>query len=271
MAADETFLNVGGRINYPGFSTMSVRYKAVVSSDWNECLAPCGPFDFLSFNYPQIETELDAIFRQYTANQISLGQAVGQIRLLLPNPVNPDQMDAYLDEAFTTYSGVTNLIEWCLSQDILFMINTTGMIGYFQRIFAKGLLPRVPVISAHPMVRFEPRSSDPRFIFELFETGDKARSSGAVSHSMGIPAGKIILIGDSGGDGPHFEWGSRAGAYLIGSMTKASLADYCRPKYIRLDLKFGVDYTKGAKRDAAKEMQVNFMDLTAKIEKVVGD
>lgn len=244
---------------------------ALVSSDWNGCLAPCGPFDFISFVYPQFESDLDDVFRQYTGNCITFGEAADRIRSLTPGPITPEQIDAYLDESFTIYKGVNDLIEWCLSKNIVFMINTTGMIGYFQRIFAKGLLPRVPVISAHPMVRFEPRSSDPRFIFELFETGDKARSSGAVSHSMGIPAGKIILIGDSGGDGPHFEWGSRAGAYLIGSMTKASLADYCRPKYIRLDLKFGVDYTKGAKRDAAKEMQVNFMDLTAKIEKVVGD
>jgi hypothetical protein len=193
---------------------MSVRYKAIVSSDWNECLAPCGPFDFIAFNLPQIEPELNAIFRQYTGNQISLGQTVGQIRVLLPDPVGPDQMDAYLDEAFTTYTGVANLIEWCLSHNILFMINTTGMIGYFQRVFARGLLPRVPVISAHPMVRFEPRSSDPRLIFELFETGDKARFSEAVSHSMGVPADKIFLIGDSGGDGPHFEWGSRTGAHF---------------------------------------------------------
>lgn len=250
---------------------MSGRYKAIVSSDWNECLAPCGPFDFISFNFPEIEPKLNAIFRQYTGNQITLGKAVGQIRTILPDPVNPEHMDAYLEEAFTTYTGVANLIEWCLSQNILFMINTTGMVGYFQRVFARKLLPRVPVISAHPMVRYAQSSSDPRFIFELFETGHKARSSKAVIDSMGIPAGKIILIGDSGGDGPHFEWGSRTGAYLIGSMTKATLNDYCRPKNIRLDLKFGLDYTKGAKRDVRQEMQVNFMDLAAVIEAVVDD
>ena len=54
-------------------------------------------------------------------------------------------------------------------------------------------------------------------------------------------------------------------------MTKATLDDYCRPKNIRLDLKFGLDYTTGATRDVAKEMQVDFMDLAAGIESIVND
>jgi 2-hydroxy-3-keto-5-methylthiopentenyl-1-phosphate phosphatase len=250
---------------------MSGRYRAIVSSDWNECLAPCGPFDFISFLSPEIEPELNAIFRQYTGNQITLEEAVGRIRILLPDPLNQEHMDAYLDEAFTTYSGVPNLIEWCLSRNILFMINSTGMIGYFQRIFARGLLPRVPVISAHPMVRFPKSRSDPRFIFDLLEAEDKAKSSAAVVCSMGIPADKIILIGDSGGDGLHFEWGSRTGAYLVGCMTKATLADYCRQKNIMIDLRFGINYTKDDKRDVRKEMQVDFMDLAPTIDAVVND
>ena len=250
---------------------MSIRYKAIVSSDWNECLAPCGPFDFISFCIPEIEPQLNVIFRQYTGNYITLGQAVAQIRKLLTEPLNPEQMDAYLDESFTTYTGVANLIEWCLSQNILFMINTTGMIGYFQRLFARGLLPRVPVIAAHPLVRFPESSSDPRFIFDLFETGDKAKTSEAVNRSMGIPSDRTILLGDSGGDGPHFEWGSKTGAFLIGSMTKPTLDDYCRKKNIMINLRFGIDYTKDDKRDGRKEMQVNFMDLVPTIEEVVNN
>lgn len=250
---------------------MSIRYKAIVSSDWNECLAPCGPLDFISFSLPEIEPQLYTIFQQYTGNHVTLGQAVGQIRKLLPDPVKPEQMDAYLDEAFTTYTGVANLIEWCLSQDILFMINTTGMIGYFQRIFAKGLLPRVPVIAAHPMVRFPESSSDPRYIFDLFETGDKAKTSAAVIRSMGIPSDKIILIGDSGGDGLHFEWGSRTGAFLIGCMIKASLVNYCRKKDVKINLRFGIDCPEDKKRDVRKEMQVNFMDLATTIEALVNN
>ena len=250
---------------------MSVRYKAIVSSDWNECLAPCGPFDFISFNLPEFEPDLNAIFQQYIGTQITLAQAVGQIRTLLPNPVNPEHVDAYLDEAFTTYTGVANLIEWCLSRNILFMINTTGMIGYFQRVFIKGLLPRVPVIAAHPLVRYPESNSDPRFIFELLETGDKAKTSAAVIRSLGIPCDKIILIGDSGGDGPHFDWGSKAGAFLIGSMTKATLDDYCRKNGIQINLRFGLDRAKDDKRDIRKEMQVNFMDLVTTIEEVVSN
>jgi 2-hydroxy-3-keto-5-methylthiopentenyl-1-phosphate phosphatase len=248
---------------------MIIGYKAIVSSDWNECLAPCGPFDFISFNFPQIEPQLTAIFRQYTGNQITLGQAIGHIRKLLPDPVEPEQMDAYLDEAFTTYTGVPNLIEWCLSHNILFMINTTGMIGYFQRIFARGLLPQVPVISAHPMIRYPGNRSDPRDIYDLFETRDKAKNSDAVIRALEIPADKIIVMGDSGGDGPHFEWGSHKSAFLIGSMTKTSLDDYCSTKNIMIDLRFGIDYSKEEKKDAQKEMQVNFMDLAATIEEIV--
>ena len=248
---------------------MSIRHKAIVSSDWNGCLAPCGPFDFISFNLPEIEPQLNAIFRQYTGNQITLAEAVGQIRKLIPKPVKPEQMDAYLDKAFTTYPGVANLIEWCLSKNILFVINTTGMIGYFQRVFAKGLLPRVPVISAHPLVRFSESSSDPRHIYDLFETGDKAKNTETAIHSFSISSDRVILMGDSGGDGPHFEWGSKTGAFLIGSMTKASLNNYCRKKNIIINLRFGIDCTKNGKRDVQKEMQVNFMDLADTIEEVV--
>lgn len=178
-------------------------------------------------------------------------------------------MDAYLAEAFTTYTGVPNLIEWCLSKNILFMINTTGMIGYFQRVFAKGLLPRVPVISAHPMVRYPENRTDPRYIYDLFETRDKVKNSEAVIRSLGIPADKIILMGDSGADGPHFEWGAKTGAFLIGSMTKTSLDDYCRRKNIMINLRFGVDYSEAGYKDVQKEMQVNFMDLATTIEEMV--
>ena len=120
---------------------MIATYKAMVSSDWNGCLAPCGPFDFISFVYPEFKSELTAIFQQYTGNLITLGEAAKLIREMLPGPITPDQMDAYLDQSFTTFTGVPELIEWCASNHILFMLNTTGMIGYFQRIFAKTLLP----------------------------------------------------------------------------------------------------------------------------------
>jgi len=245
------------------------KYKAMVSSDWNGCLAPCGPFDCISFAYPRLKSDLTDVFRQYTGNFISLGEAAGQIRELLPDPITPDQMDAYLDESYTTYTGVPQLIEWCSSNNILFMINTTGMIGYFQRIFAKRLLPRVPVISAHPLVRYPQNTVGSFRVYELLETWDKSENTGEVARSQAIPAGKIILLGDSGGDGPHFEWGATAGYYLIGCMTKPSLDNYCRTKAIEINLRFGLDYTRRERASLREELQINFMDLTDTIAEMV--
>jgi hypothetical protein len=245
------------------------KYNGIVSSDWNECLAPCGPFDCIAFSRPDLTAQLACIFRQYTGRRISLGAAVEKVQGLLPEPVVPEQMDAYLDASFVTYTGVGDLIEWCLSNDILFMINTTGMIGYFQRVFARGLLPRVPVLSAHPMIRFPGYSSDPRHIYRVLESRDKGINTDSVIRSLKIPAQKTILLGDSAGDGPHFEWGSSAGAFLVGSMTKPSLDSYCRGKNIFIDLRFGLDYSQGGSPNQKKEMQVNFMDLAATIEEII--
>ena len=247
---------------------ISATYRAIISSDWNQCLAPCGPFDFIAFAFPQLEPTLADIFRQYTGNRISLGQAARQVRNLLPDPFTEEQMDAYLDQSFVTYPGVPELIQWCADNHILFMINTTGMIGYFQRIFAKKLLPPVPVLSAHPMIRFQELPSDPARIVELYETRDKARNTGTLARCLEIPTGKIILMGDSGGDGPHFRWGAEAGAFLIGSMTKASLGSYCREHDIAINLRFGPDYSAGQVPDVPQERQVNFMDLASRIEKI---
>ena len=241
----------------------------MISSDWNGCLAPCGPFDFISFAYPRLKSDLNAIFGQYTGNHISLGQAAAQIKKLLSEPITPDQIDAYLDESFTTYTGVPELLDWCASHNILFMINTTGMIGYFQRIFAKKLLPSVPVVSAHPLIRYPQEIGGSCRFFELLETQDKGKNTNRVCRSLAISAAKIIILGDSGGDGPHFEWGAANGAFLVGSMTKPSLNDYCREKDIEIDLRFGLDYSLGEKKNLQKELQINFMDLAPTIEEIV--
>jgi 2-hydroxy-3-keto-5-methylthiopentenyl-1-phosphate phosphatase len=241
-------------------------YKAIVSSDWNECLAPCGPFDFISFNYPQLKAELETIFKQYTGNSISLGEAVRQIQKLLPSPITEEQMDQYLQDCFTTYRGVPELIEWCLSNDILFMVNTTGMIGYFQRVLAKNLLPKVTVLSAHPMVRYAHQNMDPDHIYDLLEIEDKLKNTEAVARSFRIPSHKIILMGDSGGDGPHFKWGAGIQALLIGSMTKPSLKNYCDKHNISIDTQFGISYAENEDKNLHREMQINFMDLLPIIE-----
>jgi 2-hydroxy-3-keto-5-methylthiopentenyl-1-phosphate phosphatase len=248
---------------------MIKKYSAMVSSDWNGCLAPCGPFDFISFAYPRSKSDLSTIFRQYTGNLISLGEAVGQIRELMPEPITSDQMDAYLDESFTTYTGVPELIEWCSSHNILFMLNTTGVIGYFQRVFAKELLPPVTVVSAHPLIRYPQNTNGSCRFCELLETQDKSKNTAKVARSLAIPAAKIILLGDSGGDGAHFEWGAANGAFLVGSMTKPSLDEYCREKDIEIDLRFGLDYSRRERRNPQEESQVNFMDLATTIEEIV--
>ena len=241
------------------------RYKAIVSSDWNQCLAPTGPFDFISLNHPELSPHLAKIFQQYTSNMISLGKATRQIQGLLPGPITEEQMDAYLDQSLITYQGVPDLIEWCLGKGILFMINTTAMMGCFQRIFAKGLLPPVPVLSAHPMIRYPKRGSDPH-LYNLLEIQDKGKNTEAAVRSWRIPRQKIILIGDSGGDGPHFEWGAKCGAFLIGSMTKPSLESYCQDKGVAINARFGLSYARGEPRDLEKEMKVDFMDLSCVIE-----
>ena len=242
-----------------------MNFKAIVSSDWSECLSPSGPFDFMWFVYPELEADLRGIFKQYTGNVISLGAASQKIQHMLPDPITDKQMDAYLENDFMTYKGVPDLIEWCLSKNILFMINTTGMIGYFQRVFTRGLLPKVPVLSANPMVRYHGLESDPDFIYDLFEIRDKAQNTEAVARHYNISADKIILMGDSGGDGPHFEWGSENGTYLIGSMTKPSLKNYCQSRGIHIDLHFGLTYEEGVEKDPQKEMQSDFTELSFRI------
>jgi len=245
------------------------KYRALISSDWNECLAPCGPFDFISFNYPKLDRELKTVFKNYTGNVITLGDAARQIQQLLPGPITQKQMEAYLNASFITYKGVPELIEWCLGNDILFMVNTTGMIGYFQQIFASGRLPPLPVLSAHPMIRFAHRRTDPDNIFDLFEIEDKAKNTEAAVRSFNIATNKIILMGDSGGDGPHFEWGAGIDAFLIANMTKTSLKRYCEQKKIAINAQFGPSYADGEAKDVSKEMRINFMDLVPIIEDIL--
>lgn len=248
---------------------MSVKrrsYRAILSSDWNECLAPCGPFDFIFFSHPDLRDRLTAIFRQYTSHAIPLGIAVGMMREMLPRPVSPEEMDEYLDASFTTYPGLSEWIEWCLSHDILFMINTTGMVGYFQRVLAKGLLPGLPVLSAHPMIRYDTLPTDPQRVLNLLEIQDKPRNTATIVSALGQSAPKIILMGDSGGDGPHFEWGAKVGALLIGSMTKPSLKAFCDERGIDIHVSFGgsKDVMAGGKTCAPEGR--SFMELVPVVQ-----
>ncbi|MBR9981702.1 MAG: hypothetical protein KFF50_11805 [Desulfatitalea sp.] len=237
------------------------RYTAMVTSDWSECLSPSGPFDVIGFHHPELRPAIDTIFRQYTGNAISLGTALQRVGELLPAPITVAQMDSYLDHAFATYPGVPELIADCLDRGILFMINTTGMIGYFQRVVAKGLLPPLPALSAHPMVRFEGQGPDPFEYHALREIADKATNSAAVAKRFGIPGAKIVVMGDSGGDGPHFEWGAGVGARLIGCMVKPSLTRYCHERTIDLHHHFGHIYQAGEARVLEQEMRFDYREL----------
>jgi hydroxymethylpyrimidine pyrophosphatase-like HAD family hydrolase len=52
------------------------------------------------------------------------------------------------------------------------------------------------------MIRYPDRESDPAYMYDLLEIQDKAKDTEAVIRSLDIPPEKVILIGDSGGDGP---------------------------------------------------------------------
>ncbi len=236
-------------------------YRGLISSDWSECLSPNGPFDFMSFVYPELTSELTAIFRQYTGNEIALSEAMKCCRGLLPAPISADQMDAYLDEQFVYYTGVSELIEDCLSKNILFMINTTGSMGYFQRVFCKKLLPRVSALSAHPGLTFPVSGSDPDALFDLREITDKPVNTEKAAKHFQISPRNILVMGDSGGDGPHFKWAAEQNATRIASMAKPSLKLFCVKGQIGIDRFFGLSYEDGEPRREADEMRVDFREL----------
>lgn len=245
------------------------KYKAIISSDWNQCLAPCGPFDPITYNYPSLTSDLTKIFKEYTSNKISLGTANEKINKLLPEPISIKQMDDYLYDSFVTYKSVPELIDWCKKNNILFMINTTGVMGYFQRIYANNLFPKVPVISANSLIRYPYTETDPPQMYNLREIEDKGKNTARALKSFTISERKIVIIGDSGGDGPHFEWGKTHKAYMIGSMAKQSLMNYCNKKKIEINLLFGSTYFKGEERIEENEMLFDFMELSSVFERIL--
>ncbi len=249
--------------------SLTPRFRAVVSSDWSECLSPTGPFDFIAFHFPELLPRCEEIFRSYTGNRITLGEACDRLRVLLPGPVEAEAMDAYLERGFAVYRGVPELMAWCRERDILFLINTTAMIGYFQRVLASRRLPPLPALSANAFLRYPPSPTDPAILFELRETADKAVHTEQTARRFGIPPARVVVIGDSGGDGPHFEWAHRAGAFTIGSMTKESLSRYCAERSIPIGYRFGVSYAAGEARDPEREERFDFMDLAPLLSEVL--
>ena len=104
----------------------------------------------------------------------------------------------------------------------------------------------------------------------MFETTDKAKHTAKVAGKLGIPLDRIVIMGDSGGDGSHFKWGRENGSLLIASMAKPSLQQYCQKEGIQPDCYFGHTYREGEDRDRAAEMRYDFMRLTKQIEDVAG-
>jgi hypothetical protein len=235
-------------------------YRGLISSDWSECLSPNGPFDFMAYVYPQLESDLAAIFRQYTGNQIPLGDAIQHCQRLLPAPITQEQMDAYLEACFRHYTGVPELMEACLSNNILFMINTTGSRGYFERAIAKKLLPGPMALSAHPEIYFG-KNRDPYAYYALQEITDKPVNTEKAAKQFQIAPQKIMVVGDSGGDGPHFKWAAAQNALRVASMAKPSLKTYCQNQQIEINRFFGLSYEDGEDRREADEMAVDFQDL----------
>jgi 2-hydroxy-3-keto-5-methylthiopentenyl-1-phosphate phosphatase len=242
----------------------------MVSSDWNQCLAPCGPFDALIYCFPHLQPELDAIFRRYTSNAMTLTSAIDRIQSLIPAPLTEEDMDAYIVSRFDIYPGVVELMDWCVRNNILFMINTTGPMGYFQRVRAKGLLPALSALSASPFIQFNSSVDKLGLNYELIEIDDKGVNTYKVARFYGILPEHIIVIGDSGGDGPHFAWAAASGATTIGSMAKSSLIQYCRDRSITIGHCFGHTYSDGEPVAVLKEKRYNFMDLASIIGQVLG-
>lgn len=236
-------------------------FNGMVSSDWSECLSPNGPFDPIGYNYPDLENDLHEIFNNYTGNRISLSEAIIRIKNLIPNGLSLRQMDEYLENCFQIYTGVYDFINWLSENKILFMINSTGSQGYFQRAIAKGTIPVIPFISANPFIFYDSQSIASKFPCEVLEIEHKARCTEMVAIENHISYEKIIIIGDSGGDGPHFKWGASNGASLVGSMTKFSLSKYCEVNSIKINKHIGPLYKQGDKRDQESEYKANFTDL----------
>ena len=183
----------------------------------------------------------------------------------LPAPITLEQMDAYLDVRFKHYTGVPELIESCLANNILFMINTTGSRGYFERAIAKKLLPGPTALSAHPEINFG-NTSDSYAYFALQEITDKPVNTEKVAKQFQIPPQNIIVVGDSGGDGPHFKWAAEQNAYRVASMAKPSLKAYCQKHTIEVNRFFGLSYEAGESRREADEMQVDFREAASVID-----
>lgn len=140
------------------------------------------------------------------------------------------------------------------------MINTTGSQGYFERAIAKKLLPCPTALSAHPEINFG-NDGDSYVYYALQEITDKPVNTEKAAKQFQIAPQNIIVVGDSGGDGPHFKWAADQQATRIASMAKPSLKAYCREQQIKINRFHGLSYDAGDSRREADEMGVDFREL----------
>lgn len=247
---------------------MTDGFRALISSDWNQCLSPCGPFDPLVFHFPERSAEIEKVFRDYTGNRISLSAALEIIAEFSGGKLTPGQMDAYLDARFDLYPGVIELLKWCRRNQVAFMINTTGFRGYFQRLFARKMFPLPLALAANGMIAYRQTGPEPDMVFNLNETTDKGIFTARVARSLGLDYDKVVVIGDSGGDGPHFQWGAENGALLVAAFAKSSLIEFCRARNIKIGHFIGG--LPGNRLSEAEGDGGNFMELVALLEKLPG-
>lgn len=241
--------------------SMPDRFRYLVASDWSECLSPNGPFGPLIHTWPELEPDLTRIFSAYTSNETSLSNAVEEIKALLPGELSVEAMDAFLEEKFAAYANLPGLIHRCMEHGIAFMINSTGPIGYFQRALARGFLPEIPLLSAHPFLRYPSFKTDPEHVFELHEIEDKGKNTQAALNALGIPPHRAAVVGDSGGDGPHFTWAAENGALRVGVNPKASLERYCAERGITIHARAGTAYRPGQTRDPEAEARTDLNEV----------
>jgi hypothetical protein len=106
--------------------------------------------------------------------------------------------------------------------------------------------------------------------YPLLEITDKGLLTAKAAGHFGISHEKIIVMGDSGGDGPHFEWAGSVGAATIASMAKPSLLSYCRRRHLQITHRFGHTYGEGEPIEVEKEIRYDFMELSQVIGQLLG-
>ena len=120
------------------------------------------------------------------------------------------------------------------------------------------------------MIRYTAGSHDPEIILPIQEISDKPIHTAVIARRFQIPDEHIVVIGDSGGDGPHFNWGARIGATLIASLAKDSLLSYCRERRIDIHHHWNPGAFAGAEEASVQSKPLSLDQLFKVIMQVMG-